>query len=64
VLYLGRQLVDSRIAGGELIECFPEREPVLEILRALPVGPGKSEVRDRGQRPRRIDQCASPGEEG
>ena len=48
VLYLDRQLVDSWIPGGELIECFPELEPVLEIRRAMALGPGKSEVRDRG----------------
>src|SRR5215472_3646413 len=48
VLYLGRQPVDSRIRRGELIERFPELEPILKIRRALPLGAGKSEVRDRG----------------
>jgi len=47
VLYLRRQLVDSWIPGGELIECFPELEPVLKLRRPMPLGPGKSEVRDR-----------------
>ena len=47
-VHLDRQLVDCRIPGGELIECFPELEPALEIYRALTLSPGKSEVRDSG----------------
>ena len=64
MLYLGGELVNSRVAGRQLAEGDPEFQRLFEVSGPLPTSIGVNEIWNRGACPRRGDQRRDFLEEG
>ena len=56
MLDLRREPVNRRVTGGELAERDPELQRLFEVSRAFTARVRVNEVRNRGGRPRRVDE--------